>query len=375
MKTVDDFAPTDTFDYPGKRNETSFVIAPNDEIVDFQSSGRQLLDEIEEYLSEHNLPGLDQRIPVLAYGANASPGRANKFQKYQIDETKISQDEMQTIPMIYGTMRGMDVVWHGTPGIKGNYFSEISPVDADTEIQVGIQLLTPEQLAVMHTTEGATYDFVDIGAVEISEDLTLPHVVGYVAQKSTIALDETGRPIATAGINRKNSPLAVRTSREMLSDTLGLEAVKTIIGEMTPEEFADSQEHIGASGRLARRKEIEQALISAGRLREITHPAALDTNKIWGRDHFWALPRVSGRPKVIGDDGKLSVPLIDTMENGLERLEPSADIIETLRHKYPNKTDEEIMRLADPRVQVRNFAQRTSSFPNIWEQLHEMGDE
>lgn len=286
---VSEFLRQGTLDYPGRRYENNFI-TDNEKLFDIPSTTPEAFDAIEAYLEEKCLPSLSERIPVICYGANVSPGAmTSKFGKYPTEGTDVSYEEMHTVPVLYGSIKGSDVVWHGRPAQAGGYFAELYEGDTtkDTTVQVAVEFLTPEQLAVMHTTEGDTYGVS-------STEVTLPDgykVEGlfYGAREASILLDPAGEPISVAGVKREGSERSVMTPAQALDYTLSSDAVRERLGEKTTDEYLTEAGELPLKDKKALQVLVQRALQAEGKSVAINHPALTERN--YGRTNFISLPR------------------------------------------------------------------------------------
>jgi hypothetical protein len=373
-KTVDEFKYTSPLAYPGKRNETSYVLGEGREVIDLPTDPLAALEKIDEMLAAKGLPLIDERIPVLAYGRNASPSQvAEKLDKYKYGE--LSAENLSTVPVMKGSLKGHDVVWHGRPGQIGAYFAELinSEDVADTEVEVWVEFLTAEQLAAIHATEGETYEVSEIKDVNLGDDLMI-NVIAYTAREASILLDEPGgKPIAVAGIDRQQSTLDVMNVSEALVHTLGREAVVAALSNInhTPESFIDEGRLMKLAERKSRQKDIHGALSADGVSKPYTHIA--DEALHFGRADFNNLPTgISGKPK--------HVEALQLMEQSLQMSRPTAEALqqkaEELEAKYPAEDIEQRLararRLIDPAVRLRDLATRELTDENRQKRLNEL---
>ena len=360
------------FDYPGKRPDESYI-TNGEEVYALRGNGHQIFDEINAYLEQQDLPALKDRIPVLAYGGNASPGSLKeKFSRHDLTGYEVTEKEIQTVPCIFGDLQGVDVVWHGAPSLKGGYFAELyKGKEAEgTTVQAVVQFLTTEQLAIMHTTEGITYEFADIGEVDFGNEVRMQSVLSYVGRGSSILLDDYGKPISVAGVKRSNSDLEVLDVKGALDYTLGNEKVTTAIKDFftdNPEyaechtNFASSPDRTGAYSNFARaispakRRELQQRVSSA--MNESGIACAMrfpiDIKNIYTTGGFSMLPRVGrpGQPLKNGDKPEdLAVGYVEY--RALSRLQRSpeeqARRYEKIQAAHPEYSAEQIYAKAEP---------------------------
>jgi hypothetical protein len=366
-KLASDFERRGVLDYPGRRNEVNFI-TDGKEVTDLSPDNAVALDQMDTYLKERNLPGLAERIPVLAYGANVSPGNLmTKFDKYDTEGTDTSKEAMKTVPNLYVTMENTDAVWHGAPGgYAGGYFAELYQGEEveGTTMKAVVQFLTPEQLAVMHTTEGDSYGISVIQNIDLGNGDTID-AVSYVARKSNVLLDNDGKPIAVQGVERQNSDLEVMTPRDALAYTLGTEGVSHAIGAMSPEEYVESNKELTAKEKNARQSVVQSALESEGRSREMRHPT-IDTNN-YGRANFVSLPRGVERAD------RVDHRRIELLEQSLAGIRPDrAEFEKRMLARYeasPNRSEELNSMDVDPVLKLRNQATNELADPKRAEAL------
>lgn len=356
---VNEFLRQGTLDYPGRRYERNFI-TDNETLFDIPSATPEAFDAIEEYLKEKNLPPLSERIPVIAYGANVSPGAmTSKFSKYPIEGTNVSYEEMHTVPVVYGAIEGSDVVWHGRPAQAGGYFAELYQAEEtkDTTVQVAVEFLTPEQLAVMHTTEGDTYGVS-------STDVTLPdgytiEGIFYGAREASVLLDAIGEPISVAGVQRAGSDRRVMTPTQAMGYTLSTDAVREKLGQITTDEYVAEVAELPLKDRKALQVLVQRALQLEGKSAPINHPSLKERN--YGRTNFISLPRGV-------ESAKAHSNRVELMEQSIARIRlPKEDRerkISERRTQRPNVA-EKLHRVAvDPAERLRELNTNALTDPN-----------
>lgn len=258
--------------------------------------------------------GLDPDIDI-----QVSPF-ATKFTSYELEHTQVNEEEMLTVPCLYGHIEGSDVVWHGRPTQTGSYFSELYKGEEtkDTKVQVVVQFLTTEQLAALHTTEGETYNITVLKNIDLGNGVEIDGVA-YAAGESSILLDDQGRPISVKGVQRRDAQTDVKSAREALEYTLSNTAVKDAIGEYTPDSYALEGTGLPLSEKRRRQERVEQALEQSQKSRPMTHEASFDNN--YGRANFISLPK--------GLHGTHAGPhQLELMEQSLARLRQPREITE-----------------------------------------------
>lgn len=250
------------FEYPGARREGNFlVVGGSGEVIAMPASPRAAFDVLDEYLSARELPTLSDRIPVLAFGSNASPAGISRKMAILAEEDG-DNSTFVTVPMLSATLAGHDVVWHGRPAQKGGIFAELlkSNDTKDTDVAVVVQFLTDEQLQAVHKKEGPTYGIGLVEGIDLGEGLLID-ALAYIAEDASVLLDETGAPIAVSGINRNRSNLEVMNARQALSHILGSRAVIETLGRpYDPDEFLQEGRALELPRRKSRQLQVQRAL-------------------------------------------------------------------------------------------------------------------
>lgn len=213
-------------DYPGERPETSFLadtgaLLYEDALVypmrAFQSNGELDVEvkmpgmrtSLNTILDSVGQPRLQDRIPIVAYGANVCP-------KALTDKMHLDNGPgAGLVPTIYADMPGYDVVWHEKPGQRGNGIAVLYKGDetAGTAVQVAVNFLTPEQLLLLHRSE-KNYDLGYVDAVTLEGGVTIPALM-YAGNDSVILKD--GRPIAVASVPRRHGTLEPMSSEDVVN--------------------------------------------------------------------------------------------------------------------------------------------------------------
>ncbi len=220
--------------YPGERPEQSYVtdgamvytLEVNDtEGLSFSMRGANgELEDLNDFLREHDAPPLEDRIPVLGFGANMSPGSlAAKF-------AKVGREDTLCVPTAYTTLKDHDVVWSGGPGMNGNFIAVLynGPEVKGTEVQVGVNFLTREQLLVMNATEMA----YQLAWVDVSIEGHPARAYYYVGQDQIYLKDTT--PVAIESVPAKGRSITQSTTKSMLEGVIENKTVMSQVAEDFP---------------------------------------------------------------------------------------------------------------------------------------------
>jgi len=221
--------------YPGQRPENSYL-TDGSLVYDLEARDTDSLSftlrtaegeevNMDDFLREHGVPTLEERIPVLAFGANLSPGSlASKF-------AKVGRKDALFIPTAYTTLINHDVVWSGGPGMNGNFIAVLyaGPEVEGTEVQVGINFLTREQLLVMNATE-LSYQ---LAWADVSIEGHPVRAYYYVGQDQIYIKD--GSPLAIESVPAKNRSIDESNTTELLNEVINNKAIVDRVSEEFPD--------------------------------------------------------------------------------------------------------------------------------------------
>lgn len=259
--------PTDPteliLDYPSAQPVVDYM-TDGEKLVILPETAEDFYASADKMLTEKGLPGMDGRVPVVSYGANANPVRySGKMAKYASSATN---DLLQVTPFQRVSIQGASVVWHGKQGQSGNIFAELynGPlVDSDIESPSCVAWMTKEQLAVMHTTEGSTYHLTEVPVLAGTDRKPLL-AYAYTAEQSTVLLQD-GKPIEVRrpGVSKENT----MSAREAIEHMLGSIASRDgqVVQATTPEALiAELTSKPNLSAKQAAQAATEAELQAAG---------------------------------------------------------------------------------------------------------------
>lgn len=221
--------------YPGERPRGSFVTdgavvtslyarREDEGGLRFSIAAPGGVAELNDYLAVHGAAPIEDRVPVLAYGANMSPGSLRtKFDK-------VGRPDALIVPTVYAELPGHDVVWSAGPGMLGNFIASLysGPETVDSSVQVGVSFLTREQLLVLHATELA----YDLHRVETEIDgVNLPAY--YYAGRDEIYVED-GAPVAIESVPAKGRSLTAGSTSDMLERLLRNNSVMQQVRDRQP---------------------------------------------------------------------------------------------------------------------------------------------
>ncbi|MDB5170273.1 MAG: hypothetical protein JWN82_669 [Candidatus Saccharibacteria bacterium] len=289
---VDSYQPTTDaveklLDYPGDRPATSFM-TNGTEVVLLPEAYQDFVEAADERLRELDLPTIEERIPVLAYGSNASPARLrDKMSKFATD----SPEAMQTIPHCMATLPDTIAVWHGQPGQTGSIFAELyrGPEARGASLRAHVAFLTREQLAAVHTTEGKTYSVAEL-PVKIGNErsYTETSVLSYVALKSQVLLRDE-KPVLVSNLTHNGSTLPAMKAEEAVVYILDHAARDADVPHDVHDYVAEGIGLKSLSARVDRQMRVGRVLRGMGLNRPYAFAEA-NPESLIGRADFTSIP-------------------------------------------------------------------------------------
>ena len=176
-------------DYPFARPNHSYLFVDGDALPLAESDK----DNIDGRLLRRGAAPMQERIAVLAYGANAAPTRLRK---------KFSAQAPGTIfPVFKARLHDFDVVYAGHISSYGAIPATLAPCRG-TVVEIAVTYLDRHQLTRMHETELSSHSYVfgrlDGLTVEIEELGALSTVHSYWAHHGNFS--PRGGPLALAAV-------------------------------------------------------------------------------------------------------------------------------------------------------------------------------
>ena len=264
--------------YPGRRPEQSYLtdgsLVYELEVQETENLAFTMRTEdgqeidMNDFLREHNAPLLEDRIPVLGFGANMSPGSlASKF-------TKVGREDAFVVPTAYTTLKDHDVVWSGGPGMNGNFIAVLydGPEVKDTEVQVGVNFLTREQLLVMNATEMA----YQLAWADVSIEGHPVRAYYYVGQDQIYIKD--GAPVAIESVPATGRVIDQSNTKALLEDIIDNKAITEKVSELFPgisdvettDDYIDLTKELRAQKiSLKLKKAVHEAIAEEGLARKV----------------------------------------------------------------------------------------------------------
>jgi len=232
--------------YPGQRPEGSYVTdGQNTYNVQVTAQGGEHFFSIasdqgqvdlDAFLQLQGVPRLNERIPIVAFGANMSPGSlASKFRKDVVrgedGVERNNRPDLLVVPTVYGELADHDVVWSGGPGSNGNFTAVLYGGEKvqGTSVQVGINFLTPEQLLMLHATE-LNYDLAETTVSVAGAPIRAYYYVG----TDSMYLHD-GAPVAVSSIPAHRRRLPGASTRQLLEHVLADPNISAAVAKRYPE--------------------------------------------------------------------------------------------------------------------------------------------
>lgn len=190
--------------YPGMRPDFSFVTMPNGDVLPISvhenhqsvtfcldtrsGQGTVLLDEM---LEGNGVLPMADRIPIVGFGSNASPGQlVHKFSERFSEQLSRDNDKF-IIPTLFGQLKDVAVAYSSKFGLRSYVFAELMAA-AGLNTNVAINFCSPEQLEAIKISEGA-YHLCDFGKEVAVPGLkrTLP-AYGFAGKNNVVLYPSNG---------------------------------------------------------------------------------------------------------------------------------------------------------------------------------------
>ena len=173
--------------YPGRRPRFSFF---------FTSKGvyRLQLRTLKQFLKDRDLPPLDERYAILAYGSNASPGQLlRKYRDHGLDN----------VPVLFGRLVAAEPVYAHRATVRDHYVPSTLARNKGSRPS-WITLLTADQLGQMDASEGRPNSY----------ELTRLTRCRFLIGKKRVDLLYAYVNIPHGVMVRKGKPVSLRSARQ-----------------------------------------------------------------------------------------------------------------------------------------------------------------
>ena len=232
--------------YPGDRPEQSYLLL-NENIHllfwedkdDITSAYFHLADgqhiKVDEVLENMNLPTLQERFAVLAYGANRNPATLSiKFIHYQYK----SANKGLAVPVLKGTLEKADVVACNIYG-QGYLYADLlynSKDTAHTEVEAWLNLLDLDKLRAMNDSESVQSGLYALGmfpgyTMDAADRSFTP--LGYAGNSNIFISPKFEKPLAFSTVKAKNRTLPELEPLSMLDHLLDEFNIRDTVSQIT----------------------------------------------------------------------------------------------------------------------------------------------
>lgn len=241
--------------YPGGRPAGSYLLL-DDFVCPLLADGPAGLhvvtpdgegEDLDALLERAGLPVLDDRVAVLAYGANRNPATlAIKFANYGYT----CPGSRVALPMLRAAIGGADAAACNLSGqgyLYGDLLLEPTFV-GETRCEAWLALVDPDQLRVLHESEIGTHEYVGVRFPGTELDgpsgprVLRGPVLGYAARRPCFVSPQLGAPLAFETIDADRRSLPEMTPLQMLDHVLDVsgmrEPVASIAGSRSDGELA-----------------------------------------------------------------------------------------------------------------------------------------
>jgi hypothetical protein len=229
--------------YPGDCPPTSyFILNENVYPVAVTATGDLLIEPfgdaseaVDSVLSKLELPSVEDRYVVVAYGANRNPATLSiKLLNYGYR----SPNGVIAVPALRGRMSSTDVVACGLHG-QGYLYGDLligSGLTKATSTEAWLLLLDHDQLRVLHDSEGVSTGLYTVAVLPDT------HVDGfsrsisplvYVANTRMLISPQYDRPLAFSSVAAEGRGIPEMTAGQMIQHTLQVFSLRSSVSRMT----------------------------------------------------------------------------------------------------------------------------------------------
>lgn len=245
---IDTWKPARLFPhtYPGACPDASFLLI-NNKIYDIHSEDpgdpdalvytneKNEICYVNDILLELGLPRIEERYPVLAYGANRNPATLKiKLNNYNYN----SPGPDIALPVLKGFLSGAEVVAANIYG-QGYVYADIiteSEFCYDTEIECWLNLLDRDQLRVMNESENLDGNMYVLSRFP---EFTLPVLnktifpLAYAGNKPIFISPKYNKPIGYNSVRAERRNIPSMDTVEMIDHILDVFDLKREISSLT----------------------------------------------------------------------------------------------------------------------------------------------
>jgi hypothetical protein len=198
---------------------------------------------MDRQLAAWDLPRLEDRVPIVAYGGNRNPATvALKCEHYGYHSTSTAR----VFPVLHGHLSGMDVVAGGLSD-QGYLYADVHVGDeaaaGELSVEVWVMLLDDEGVRMLHDSEGVReggYAVARVDGLQVGTCSGLGALI-YASTIPVFSSPELGSPVAFSAVRATGRTLPAMTAVEMIEHvvvSLGVEAAVRRITGITADDLA-----------------------------------------------------------------------------------------------------------------------------------------
>ena len=223
--------------YPGQCPDSSFLFFENEvRLIDYLPSHGFVTytNDLEpvslnQLMQESGLPSIEDRFPVIAYGANRNPATLDiKLKNYDYK----CKGMKNAIPMLRATLKHADVVASGIHG-QGYFYADLllgSEYSENCEVEVWVCLLDKDQVRVMNDSEGLKHGLYSMAWLEdivLTDSDESIRALAYVSNSPMLFINN--QPVALSQVRAQNRQVQEMQTVEIIEMVLERHNLKEAI--------------------------------------------------------------------------------------------------------------------------------------------------
>ena len=191
---------------------------------------------VDGILADLGLPGIEDRYPIVAYGANRNPATlAIKFRNYGCS----AEGEGLAVPVLRGTLTGCDMVAGGISG-QGYCYGDLlfdSPWTKETRVEAWLTLLDRDQLRAINESEGVgdesgNYSLAHFPGYRINGWERAIAPLGYAGTAEVFVSPRLGTPMAFSTVEASGRDIFAAEPLEMWDHLLDVYDLRAEIAHL-----------------------------------------------------------------------------------------------------------------------------------------------
>ena len=184
---------------------------------------------LNQLMQESGLPSIEDRFPVIAYGANRNPATLDiKLKNYDYK----CKGMKNAIPMLRATLKHADVVASGIHG-QGYFYADLllgSEYSENCEVEVWVCLLDKDQVRVMNDSEGLKHGLYSMAWLEdivLTDSDESIRALAYVSNSPMLFINN--QPVALSQVRAQNRQVQEMQTVEIIEMVLERHNLKEAI--------------------------------------------------------------------------------------------------------------------------------------------------